>query len=694
MLSPKSFYATAVIALALCLTGCAGLSTSGSSSQTTQSGGFSIAVAPTSATVNLGGNATLTTSVAVQGGFNAPVTLSLSGLPTGVSGTFSSSTITGAGNPTLRITASSSATAGNYTVNVNGSSGSIISTSSFSLAVSSSTSTTADFSISASPNSQTVTAGNSTSFTVNISAINSFTGTVGLVESGMPSGMLAGCSPSSITSAGSCTLNVSTTSSTPAGTYTLSITGTSGSLVHSTSVSVTVNAVTLNPDFSFSASPSSQTVAAGKSTAFTATVGALNGFSGSVTLGATGLPSGVTASFAPSSITTSGNSTLTLTTSKSAVAGTYTVTISGKSGSLAHNTSASLVVTTSGAALNVLQTPGVTSTTWYTNDFPTYLFSNPVVNGATIAVEWGGSDQGPSAGSGQYDWSYPDGQAQAWIQAGKRVNFVVWANADNASTTCGSEAQYGSNGTGNCAIPAYVWTALGSSNYVTCSTQYGNQQLPNYFASAFQTNYRAFIAAMIQHYKGNASVGYIRFGLGHGGESLPVANWNDTTTACGQAFVNSWGLTIQTWETYLSTMLNYEGSLNSPVQLMTGVTPMGNPNTQIPDYAAPIAVQNGIGFGSQGLELSDVNNCAGSTADWCDLFATYTGQVPLELQTYLQSCPDNSCTTGSLVNLVPWAVTNHATILEIYWQDWLVAYDPNYPGYYPQYQPVLAAAAQ
>lgn len=371
--------------------------------------------------------------------------------------------------------------------------------------------------------------------------------------------------------------------------------------------------------------------------------------------------------------------------------GTYALTITGTSGSLTHTANISVTVA---PELNVLQDPGLSSTQWFNNDFPTYIFNNPVVNGATIAIEWAGSDQGPSAGSNQYDWTYPDAQAQPWIAAGKKVNFVVWANADDGSTTCGPEATYGSDGTGNCAIPTYVWTALGSSNYVECSTQFGNQQMPNYLASAFQSNYKAFMAAMIKHYQGNVSVGYIRFGMGHGGESLPVSDWNDTTSACGQAYVNTWGLTITGWENYLQTMLNYEGTLNSPVPLMDGITPMGNPNDQVPDFAAPIAVQNSIGFGSQGWQLSDVNNCSGSTADWCQLFAQYTGQVPLELQTYMQSCPDNSCTTGSLVDLVPWAVSNHATVMEIYWQDWLTAYDPNFPGYYPQYQPVLQAAAE
>lgn len=584
MRSPKLVSGAAVIAFLLCLSGCSGFS---SGNQNTLTPSFTLGVTPAAASVTAGASTSVTASVAPQDGFGGTVQLSVSGLPSGATASFTSSTIKGLGNPTLTIVTTKSVAAGNYSLTVSGASGSLSQSASIALTVSStSTGNTADFSLSASPSSQTVTAGTGTTFSVNVAALNSFTGTV--------------------------------------------------------------------------------------------------------TLTASGLPSGISGSFAPASISNSGSSALSLTTSNSVTAGTYPLTISGTSGSLSHSANVSLVVNAPQptVALNVLQAPGASGDPWFA-DVATYLYTNSVVNGTTIAIEWGGMDEGSS----QYDFSYPDSQAQPWIQIGKKVNFVVWANADEGSNTCGTWGQYGSNNTGNCAIPAYVWTALGSANIVTCTTNYGTQQMPNYLAVAFQNNYKNFMTALLQHYANNPNIGYIRFGLGHGGESLPVANWNDTSTACGQAYVNTWGFTVQGWENYLSTMLTYESSLNSTVQLMVGVTPMGNPGDQVPDYEAPVAVQNGIGFGSQGLQASDVNNCAGATADWCQLFGQYTGQVPLELQTYAQSCPDNSCTTGSLVNLIPFAVTNHATIFEIYYQDWLTAYDPNYPGYYPAYQSVLQAAA-
>lgn len=343
-------------------------------------------------------------------------------------------------------------------------------------------------------------------------------------------------------------------------------------------------------------------------------------------------------------------------------------------------------------ALEVLFPP----TNPYTKDFKkvqTYLMTNPIVSGGNLAVEWGMIDQGPTS-IPQYDWTALDSAIAPWVAAGKKVNLIVWANSDSTVATCrdGSE-----NTTGNCGIPSYVWRALGPSNYTTCDTQYGTQRIPNYLdIPNFQTPYKQFIVAVTQKYGSNSSIGYIRFGLGHGGETFPVTGWNNNATACGQAFA-SWGATIATWENYLEGMLNYEASLHSSKQLMVGVTPMGIPNTQVPNFVAPIAVPLLLGFGSQGLQQTDIATYPACTGDWCNLFAQYRGQVPLELQTVGQSDPTGAGSTGSLVTLVPFAISHHASILEIYYQDWLVAFAPGYPGnseYGAAYAQVLTQAAK
>jgi hypothetical protein len=99
------------------------------------------------------------------------------------------------------------------------------------------------------------------------------------------------------------------------------------------------------PDFSIAASPASLSVTQGANGTSTVTISPLNGFSSSVALSASGLPSGVTAVFSPAS--TTGSSTLTLSASSTAATGNATVTITGTSGSLTHTTTLSLAVSAS-----------------------------------------------------------------------------------------------------------------------------------------------------------------------------------------------------------------------------------------------------------------------------------------------------------------------------------------------------------
>ena len=125
-----------------------------------------------------------------------------------------------------------------------------------------------------------------------------------------------------------------TAGGTAGGPYT--VTASSGGVNGLASVTVTAPPV---PDFGLSASPGSRSIRQGTSTTYVVTVTPLNGFNGSVALSASGLPSGATASFAPSSTTTS--STLTVQTA-SGVRGTFTITITGTNGSLTHTTTVKL----------------------------------------------------------------------------------------------------------------------------------------------------------------------------------------------------------------------------------------------------------------------------------------------------------------------------------------------------------------
>jgi hypothetical protein len=238
---------------------------------------------------------------------------------------------------------------------------------------------TPEFSISPSPSSQTVTQGNSTTYTTTIGALNGFTDTVNLSVSGLPIGATASFKPTSVAGSGSYTLTVSTASTTPAGTYTLTITGASSTLSHSATVTLVVPGP---PDFGISASPSSQTVTQGNSTTYTASISALSGFTGTVNLNVSGLPTGATASFNPTSVTNSGYSTLTVSTATTTPTGTYTLTITGTNGSLSHSVTVSLVIATPDFSISA--TPSSQTVTPGNN--ATYTTTVGALNGFTDTV--------------------------------------------------------------------------------------------------------------------------------------------------------------------------------------------------------------------------------------------------------------------------------------------------------------------
>src|SRR5260370_154865 len=100
--------------------------------------------------------------------------------------------------------------------------------------------------------------------------------------------------------------------------------------------------VTPRNDFSVSASPSSQIVLSGGNTSYNVTITPAGGFTGQVNFSVTGLPTGATATFTPNPAT--GSATLSVNTSASTPGGSYTLTITGVSGSLTHTTTVSLAV--------------------------------------------------------------------------------------------------------------------------------------------------------------------------------------------------------------------------------------------------------------------------------------------------------------------------------------------------------------
>jgi hypothetical protein len=99
------------------------------------------------------------------------------------------------------------------------------------------------------------------------------------------------------------------------------------------------------PSFDFSlANGGNQTVVQGQSGSNTITATLVSGTSQSVSLSASGLPTGAAAAFSAGSCSPTCSSTLTLTTSASTPTGSSTITVTGVAGSLSHTTAFTLTV--------------------------------------------------------------------------------------------------------------------------------------------------------------------------------------------------------------------------------------------------------------------------------------------------------------------------------------------------------------
>lgn len=297
------------------------------------------------------------------------------------------------------------------------------------------------------------------------------------------------------------------------------------------------------------------------------------------------------------------------------------------------------------------------------------LLHNPAVCGANFYVVWNEVDRGPGANP-RYNWSSIDQQIAPWIAAKKKVNFIIWATTYQKGAS---------------ATPDYVFARVPS---VTCPA-FGH--VPVFWNPDFMHSYQSFMSEVIEKFGKNPAVGYIRFGLGAGGEIYP---------AC-MHFMKDEGFTDSVWQKYIFDMLDYEKSLHSPKQLAVGLNAYGDPpHLDFATAVAERAVQNGIAIGNQGLTADDARNDASGKpcmADWCRIFRLARGKVPLILQTGHPTEPDRSGEIGSLVDMLPFALGQRVQIFELYPQDWLVAYDPytpGYPKYHQEYQRVLEDAAR
>jgi uncharacterized cupredoxin-like copper-binding protein len=292
--------------------------TSGSTKQTTTisltvkpAPNFTLSDNPASLTVDQLASGASTVTITPENGFTGDVTLAASGLPKGVTASFGTNPATSTSKLTLAVGAT--AATGTSTITITGTSGSLSHTTTVKLTVN------PGLGLMATPSSLTVTQGSTGAITV---IANPDSSPVTFSISGLPSGVTATFSPNPAVSNTELTFNVSATAT--VGTFNVTVTGTEDGLTATTTIALTVKAL---GDFSLTAQPSPVYVSKGSTTTATITVVPTDGFDQKVTLQASGLPTGVTASFSPNPTATT--STLQLAVSSATGSGLTTFTVSG-----------------------------------------------------------------------------------------------------------------------------------------------------------------------------------------------------------------------------------------------------------------------------------------------------------------------------------------------------------------------------
>lgn len=316
-------------------------------SVTTPAPSFTVGLSKSTMVVTAGGTGdTATVSVTSVDGFSGTVTLGDT-VPQG-SGTFGSTTLAvpqdGIATTPWTITASGSATPGNYSINVTGTSGSLT-------ASASGTEQVTDFSLGAvSPASATVTPGGSTTFSYPITMTNSsslYNYNVSGVSVPLTATISYSVSPSSpYTQNGTATrtqnVTVITSASTPTGTYTIN----ESVSYHGKTLTVPSTLTVSQPDFTFTA-PGSLALNQSTSANLTTTLTSVNGYAGTITYSLLGFPPpGVTLTFPPAQNLTAGstlNPVVIVNASATAVSGT--VTIRATAGATTHSVMVNINVT-------------------------------------------------------------------------------------------------------------------------------------------------------------------------------------------------------------------------------------------------------------------------------------------------------------------------------------------------------------
>ena len=308
-------------------------------------GTITLATTSATASVQAGQNTTVSASIAVSNGFNSAVALSVSGLPSGVTASFSRSSIAapGAGTSSVIFAATNTAAGGTYSVTITATGGGVSTTAPVALSV---IAIEPKCAFTASPSSVSMTTGQGTNIRLTCaSPQGKLPAALALSASGQTTGMVVAFSPVTLApGTGTSTLTITTTATALTGSHSLALTASGTGFSQTISLPVTVS---IAPSFTLSSNSSAASVMQTASTAVAVSIADVGTFKSPTSLTLSGLPPGLTGVLAPASFAApgSGTSTLTLRPAITTPPGTYKINIVGSGGGLVKSMPLSVTVT-------------------------------------------------------------------------------------------------------------------------------------------------------------------------------------------------------------------------------------------------------------------------------------------------------------------------------------------------------------
>lgn len=349
-------------------------------------GSFVVGVSPSAQTVKAGTSATMVVTTAATGPTSATIALAVDGLPEGVTATFSPASVAPGKSATITLVAAGLAPSAAVDVIISGTSQAETQSTTARLTVEGAKPPNL-FTMTATPVTQTVELGDSVTFTVSTTPVSGTAESIVLGAAGLPAGVAATFSPPSLLAGGSAIMTVGASSQAQVGSALVTITGTARSHTQSETISLDVASAPAANDFSVAVAPAAATVIAGHTGSYTVTTALVSGSAQPIVLTASGLPGGVTGTFAPPSVTAGGSAVLTVAVAPGAATisdAPFAITAAASSGT--HSTHAAITVTAAPPTddFNVTVTP--TSRSLPAGTATSFTVTTAVVSGGPVPV--------------------------------------------------------------------------------------------------------------------------------------------------------------------------------------------------------------------------------------------------------------------------------------------------------------------